>query len=358
MEHNKITFQYDPSMEATDPPALTPGDNQLMSEIKEWWFGSSFHDTGPIPSAMGFPDLRITIPSIRTQPFLLSGGSETPSLSASSEFSGEYIDAGILYSPNVPAFGHSAFSVPGSADSIEYNWLFEDNSCAQTSSPVSLTQPLSGNHVPMKPQTNAPTNAFTGERFATHDWWLPDGQTCRQVSSPVTTSLSLQDLKIVTIPSTSDQTSSQAISPNREIHPAARPSSAPHANKESFRQAPKRRPSLSPAEYPCDPPPPSALKPPRPTSLYKSIDISHCKKSKKTNSQHLRGASVTLFSCPYEGCTRAFDRSFNLRAHFSTHLGMKLFMCEGCKKQFTRRFDVKRHQTGVCEGFEILLCND
>ncbi|KAJ3029623.1 UNVERIFIED_CONTAM: hypothetical protein HDU68_011658 [Siphonaria sp. JEL0065] len=90
-------------------------------------------------------------------------------------------------------------------------------------------------------------------------------------------------------------------------------------------------------------------------SLYQNIDISACKKTKKPS----RRGSVTIFSCPFPDCPRSFDRSFNLRAHYSTHLGMKMFTCEGCSKKFTRRFDVKRHQSGAspCNGFEILVGN-
>ncbi|KAI9336378.1 hypothetical protein BDR26DRAFT_865022, partial [Obelidium mucronatum] len=88
-------------------------------------------------------------------------------------------------------------------------------------------------------------------------------------------------------------------------------------------------------------------------SLYKDIDISACKKTKTPG----RRGSVTIFSCPFPDCSRSFDRSFNLRAHYSTHLGMKFFTCEGCSKKFTRRFDVKRHQSAnsCCTGFDILV---
>ncbi|KAJ3069917.1 hypothetical protein HDU98_007044 [Podochytrium sp. JEL0797] len=90
-------------------------------------------------------------------------------------------------------------------------------------------------------------------------------------------------------------------------------------------------------------------------SLYRNVDISNCKTTKKV----LRRGSVTIFSCPYEDCNRSFDRSFNLRAHYSTHLGMKLFSCQGCDKKFTRRFDVKRHQhdKSPCFGCDILVDN-
>ncbi|KAJ3063059.1 hypothetical protein HDU98_001068 [Podochytrium sp. JEL0797] len=94
------------------------------------------------------------------------------------------------------------------------------------------------------------------------------------------------------------------------------------------------------------------------SSLYKGIDISGCQITKKPCVYKRRG-SVTIYTCSFEGCTRSFDRSFNLRAHFSTHLRMKPFKCAGCDTEFTRRFDVKRHQSASleCCGFEILVAD-
>ncbi|KAJ3234366.1 hypothetical protein HDU81_001474 [Chytriomyces hyalinus] len=83
--------------------------------------------------------------------------------------------------------------------------------------------------------------------------------------------------------------------------------------------------------------------------LYKEIKDAKLRRGRRNSK-----TCPPIFKCPFPACCKTFNRSFNLRAHYATHLGTKSFSCGGCEKKFTRRFDVKRHQSsGPCVGHEI-----
>ncbi|KAJ3399805.1 hypothetical protein HDU80_007565 [Chytriomyces hyalinus] len=127
-----------------------------------------------------------------------------------------------------------------------------------------------------------------------------------------------------------------------DIAPAAEVSSTPQA----------RRPSLTPS---CSSPTSSSSGFGSSASSDEEDDLhKEIKDAKLRRGRRNSKSCPPTFKCPFPACCKTFNRSFNLRAHYATHLGTKSFSCGGCAKKFTRRFDVKRHQSsGPCVGHEI-----
>lgn len=50
-----------------------------------------------------------------------------------------------------------------------------------------------------------------------------------------------------------------------------------------------------------------------------------------------------LYCCPWTGCSKVFNRFYNLRSHYRIHSGEKPFTCNYCEASFARNHDLKRH---------------
>ncbi|OZJ03233.1 hypothetical protein BZG36_03436 [Bifiguratus adelaidae] len=59
--------------------------------------------------------------------------------------------------------------------------------------------------------------------------------------------------------------------------------------------------------------------------------------------------------CPYDGCSKTFTRSNNLKTHVKSHLTTKPFLCEHCPRSFSRKHDLQRH-TRVHTGDKPYVC--
>jgi len=53
--------------------------------------------------------------------------------------------------------------------------------------------------------------------------------------------------------------------------------------------------------------------------------------------------SENLYPCPWAGCTKSFNRFYNLRSHYRTHTQEKPYECRHCDLAFARNHDLKRH---------------
>lgn len=55
------------------------------------------------------------------------------------------------------------------------------------------------------------------------------------------------------------------------------------------------------------------------------------------------GKSVKVFKCKYEGCTKEFNKSWNLVYHARVHTSEKPFKCTECRECFAQKGNLKRH---------------
>lgn len=56
------------------------------------------------------------------------------------------------------------------------------------------------------------------------------------------------------------------------------------------------------------------------------------------------GTADELVKCPYTGCNKIFNRSYNFKSHLKTHSAEKTFKCKSCPLSFARCHDLKRHE--------------
>ena len=64
-----------------------------------------------------------------------------------------------------------------------------------------------------------------------------------------------------------------------------------------------------------------------------------------------------LIKCDYEGCTRAYTSTFNLRRHIEkVHFGIKKFKCTYCQKHLSSKQNLIDHQN-VHSGARPYICD-
>lgn len=56
------------------------------------------------------------------------------------------------------------------------------------------------------------------------------------------------------------------------------------------------------------------------------------------------GTADDLIKCPFPGCNKIFNRSYNFKSHLKAHSCEKPFNCNGCTLSFARCHDLKRHE--------------
>ena len=55
------------------------------------------------------------------------------------------------------------------------------------------------------------------------------------------------------------------------------------------------------------------------------------------------GTAEELIKCPFPGCNKIFNRSYNFKSHLKAHSCEKPFKCNNCSLSFARCHDLKRH---------------
>ncbi|KAJ3213990.1 Metallothionein expression activator [Clydaea vesicula] len=88
-------------------------------------------------------------------------------------------------------------------------------------------------------------------------------------------------------------------------------------------------------------------------------------KYKKKNNTRLKPGQISsteeateIFNCPHEGCTKVFNRQFNLKSHLKLHAPEKTFLCEQCPASFRRSHDLKRHCRSLHSAIKPFECKN
>lgn len=67
-------------------------------------------------------------------------------------------------------------------------------------------------------------------------------------------------------------------------------------------------------------------------------------KPKPISRRHSIGTADEIIRCPYPGCDKIFNRSYNFKSHYKIHSGEKPFECNYCEIKFARCHDLRRHE--------------
>lgn len=77
--------------------------------------------------------------------------------------------------------------------------------------------------------------------------------------------------------------------------------------------------------------------------------------------RHSIGSANEFIKCPFPGCDKIFNRSYNFKSHMKIHSGEKPFQCNHCELSFARCHDMKRHEKIHKKEFQNLnrcdFCN-
>ena len=72
------------------------------------------------------------------------------------------------------------------------------------------------------------------------------------------------------------------------------------------------------------------------------------------------GTADELIKCPFPGCNKIFNRSYNFKSHLKSHSNEKPFKCDHCSLSFARCHDLKRliriHDSARQESHKCDIC--
>lgn len=85
----------------------------------------------------------------------------------------------------------------------------------------------------------------------------------------------------------------------------------------------------------------------RPTT--RQVPVNYVMPMKTIRRHSLPASCSSIFFCPWTGCGKSFNRTFNLKSHYRTHTQEKPFTCPYCQIHFARNHDLKRHMLSHME---------
>lgn len=74
-----------------------------------------------------------------------------------------------------------------------------------------------------------------------------------------------------------------------------------------------------------------------------SIRYGATQKAGSTQRRHSIGLTSELIRCPFPGCDKIFNRTYNFKSHLKIHCDERPFKCNHCDQSFARCHDLKRH---------------